>query len=206
MKKSFYCFFLLLVVQTLLVSRAEASFVKIRLQTTDLTGTALPAVTVGDNFLLQTWVEDLRNDPQGVFAAYLDVLYDSSLMSLAGAIIHSSDYPNGQSGSTVTPGLIDEVGSFSTLTPSGAGEFLLFSIVCHADTVGIVSLVAEEADILPKHDVLLYGVNNPISTADIAYLSTSLNITAVPLPASFSFLTIGLTFLFFWRNKLKRKD
>ena len=50
------------------------------LQATDLAGLADDSVNAGDSFKIQAWVRDLRSadsDTRGVFAAYLDLLYDA---------------------------------------------------------------------------------------------------------------------------------
>ncbi len=108
-----------------------------RLATVDESGQPIDAVTPGQEVYLEAWVRDLRTDAlsPGVFAAYLDVLYDDQLLEpveLPGSklgfdIAFGDAYQNGLDGRIDLPGLIDEVGAFQTdFGPLGAGEFLLF--------------------------------------------------------------------------------
>lgn len=61
--------------------------VDFRLAVTDLGGSSVSSVEVGESFLLSAYVEDLREIPigmsAGVFSAYLDVVYDAALASLS---------------------------------------------------------------------------------------------------------------------------
>ena len=112
------------------------NIVDIRLQPTDLLGNPISQIEEGDVFLLSAFVEDVRQDAQGVFSAYIDVQYDAPLLSVDGLISYGSSFPNLQLGDTSTDGLIDEVGAIDGLTPLGPGEFLLFSVPMIADEAG----------------------------------------------------------------------
>ena len=74
-------------VHTLEGARADDK-VEISLSFTDLLGNAIPAVRQGDKFQLHVALTDLRDSADipspgnpGVFAAYLDLLYNSNLVS-----------------------------------------------------------------------------------------------------------------------------
>ena len=73
------------------------------------------------------------------------------MTSVNGPISHGSNYPNGASGDTGTPGLIDEVGGFHGIstTPLGGDEFLLFSVLFTADLTGQVNFASNPADESP---------------------------------------------------------
>jgi hypothetical protein len=163
------------------------------LEATDLSGTPTSQVGIGDDFILNGYVEDLRTvsphplfDGRGVFAAYLDITYDFSLASVSGPITHGTQYGQGTSGDTSTPGLIDEVGSFrGSLMPPGPGEILLFQTPFTADAIGTVNFVADPAEDSPAHDIGIYGVDDPIPISDVSYGSTA--VTIVPEPSAFLF-------------------
>ena len=109
-----------------------------RFEFTNLSGGSVSTVQAGQDFLLKMYVRDIRSSPQGVFQAYFDVNYDSSLASVAGPIIHGPEFsfPGSLSGDTSTPGLIDEVGGIDTdqIEPvPGGTEELLFSVRLHAN-------------------------------------------------------------------------
>ncbi len=113
--------------------------VAFRLEATDLAGQPIENVLPGDDFYLSVWVSDVRETigPAGVYAAYLDVAYDSGLLDVVSEpsnplgfdIEFGEDYLNGTSGRVETPGLIDEVGGFQVAyAPLGPGEIQLFHV------------------------------------------------------------------------------
>ncbi len=141
--------------------------VKIQLTTTDLAGNAITSVPAGSDFLVQATVQDLRpngldpfNNPlaRGVFSAYMDLTYNQSAISLAAnPLVYGSAYPNSQSGNTSVPGLIDEVGAFDGVSPLGIAPTLLFTAQFHADATGSAAFNLDPADLLPQHQILVYG-------------------------------------------------
>ena len=62
----------------------------------------LTAVNVGDEFLLNVFVQDLRFPATGVFAAFLDVVFDDQLVSVNGDLTFGSEYQNVRSGDVET--------------------------------------------------------------------------------------------------------
>ncbi len=153
----------------------QQDLVRVRLVTTDTNGNPISSIAQGQSFLVQAFVEDLRSQAQGVFAAYLDMMYSSTLVGVNGSITFSPTYPNGQSGSTSVVGIVDEAGAFDGQNPLGPGEQLLLSVPFIANATGTASFTANPAD-LQGNDVLLFGVNNAISTEDIQFVGTSLQI------------------------------
>src|SRR5262249_12298278 len=121
-------------------------------------------------------VQDIRPSPIGVFAAYADVMYDVAHVSLAGPIIFAPSYPNGQSGDTTTPGLIDEVGAFDGFSPLGGAEVTLFSVPYHATSVGTVNFTLDAADFSPVHDCLFLDATSA-APDQISFVNASLAIT-----------------------------
>ena len=155
--------------------------VQIRLEVEDLLNNPITTIPMGQGFLLSGFVKDLRpTNANGVFAAYLDATYNSTLAAVNGSILHAAPYTNGTSG-TSTPGLIDEVGGFDGFSTLGPTERLLFTVPLLASSTGIVTFASNPADGL-GHDVLLYGLDNPVPPADVIYGATSL--TIVPEPSS----------------------
>ncbi|NQU12137.1 putative Ig domain-containing protein, partial [bacterium] len=110
-----------------LVGQGPGVEARVRLEATDLDGAPLATAFLGQTIFVSAYVQDLRVDPQGVFAAYFDMGY-TDVVSLNGAITYDADYPNGHSGDVATPGLIDEAGAFSGITPLGGDEQLLFTV------------------------------------------------------------------------------
>ena len=154
--------------------------VRIRLAVTSV-GSMDPTSTLGPNedFFLRAFVQDLTGRPgnSGVFGAYLDVTYSTTLSDITGAIEFSDIYTTARSGSTNTAGLIDEVGASDGLAPLGLDEQLLFSVPMRTKaTLGTATFSGDPADSFPAHDTLLFGLDDPIPTSDIEYSETSVQI------------------------------
>jgi hypothetical protein len=149
-----------------------------------LEGNPVDNVIVGEQFLASIYVEDLREQADGVFAAFLDLEYDPQQISIAGPIVFGESFSSFQSGDATTPGLIDEVGGIAGIETLGDGEYLLFSVPFRADAAGIVALAANPADDLPLHDVLLFGDNSATSLSEIDYGIASVSMIVNQLPSA----------------------
>jgi hypothetical protein len=111
----------------------------IRLEITDLSGAPKSTIDAGDEFQVRAYVKDLRSlltGNPGVFAAYLDMLYEAISVSPVASdsnprgidLVFGADFQNDASGHGHVPGVIDEVGAFQTgLEPLGSDEYLLFT-------------------------------------------------------------------------------
>jgi hypothetical protein len=139
-----------------------------------------------DTFMLAVFVQDTRaaGIATGISTAYLNAIYDSSLVSVATTngvndpIIYGPDFMVAQSGSTGTPGQIVEAGATSgnlTLPANPAAEDLLFSIPMVANNIGLATFTPLAAN-LPNHQVFEYLNNQPIPTSAISFVSTQINI------------------------------
>ena len=114
--------------------------VSIRLEVTDPTGQPVARVTNGDPLRLRAWVQDVRDEffpARGVFAAYLDVMFDPDQvlplvdgdLPLGFEIDFGDEFQDPGTGDVLEPGVINEVGSFQiTFGPLGPNEFVLFDI------------------------------------------------------------------------------
>lgn len=158
--------------------------IRIRLVATDLGGNPISQVIASQPFLISAFVEDLRGgaDLRGVFQSYLDVLYSSSLVSVVGPITYGSDFPNAQSGSAATPGVIDEIGAagVETFPANPSGEKKLFSVQVVGIAGGTATFAADKADLAPTHDILLYGGSGAVPNDDVLYVDTSILIAPAP--------------------------
>lgn len=196
----------------LVPSDAQAQVVTFRLETTDLSGSAVDTVNVGDEFLLQAYAQHVGGyvgtpEEGGVFAGYLDVDYDDSLASVAGDIVHGPLYQNGKNGDFAA-GLIDNIGGFSSsgelgigIDPIGPGEQLLFSLLMRAEAAGDLTFTSSESLEYPQYDVLVYGLDEAIPAREIDFGlaalrldfgSATVNVQAVPEPSAFALLAIGI--------------
>ncbi len=152
--------------------------VQMRLVATDNSGNPITNINLNDTFQLRALTTDLRTDGDGVFATFLDINYPSQFASVTGSATHYSPYTNFKSGTTTTAGLMDEIGSMAGLSTLGTSELLVFSVPMQATAEGTILFTSNPADVLPAHDVLVYGENNAVSSDIITYGSYSLEVTA----------------------------
>lgn len=190
---------------TVTVGNAEANDdVEIILNVLDLDGNVVDAtntLSVGEQFNVQVFVKDLR-DPvagaaRGVFAAYMDLLYNSTLAEPAapaagndagnrlGFQVTFGDNFDDETavGDNFVPGLINEFGTFQT-TAQGSGDplqsdpVLLATITMVALAPGSLRLVADPADVSPFQDTLLFDPPNVVPISEIRYDVANVTITS----------------------------
>ncbi|MFO0902620.1 MAG: tandem-95 repeat protein [Pirellulales bacterium] len=167
------------VTQNVSVTVAAAAQVRLRLAVTDANGNPLTSLAIGQAFQLRGFAQDLRSNAQGVYAAYLDVTYDSTMASVTGAVGHGSTFTVAATGSTTTAGLIDEVGGASaSFTGAGENEVLLFTVPMTASKSGTLSFASNEADLGTAHEVLVFGSNTPVATSTINYGTVSVQVAS----------------------------
>jgi hypothetical protein len=170
--------------------------VSIRLEVTDLNGQEITGtISAGTQFLVRALVDDIRGigqiapDQEGVFSAYLDIAYATSLATPmppdlefgdldAFAIRFGTLFNDGQKGSTTGSGIIDEVGAFQGSTAVlFSDERVLFDIKFQANTppsgFGTLTFTPNQADNLPLNEVTLIkpdpGVS--VSPALVTYIA-----------------------------------
>ena len=162
--------------------------VEYRMVISNLNGDPISAITVGEQFLMRVYVRDLRltdpdpntpGDQRGVFAGFLDILYDTSRVSI-GEITRGpnfSVFPQG----TIQPGVIDEVGGTQGLNPvTGPDEQLLLSVTATAFGAGLARFVGDPADETSAsgglHDTLTIFPAAGVPVPEQRFIDDSLNI------------------------------
>ena len=157
-----------------------SSKVQMRLVATDLSGQPVDKVVVNQNFNLQGYVTDLRDDPRGVFTSYMDVEFNKTLVQATGAIQHGGSYSNFQSGTIDVSGalgVIDEVGGMAGMSELGAGEHLVFTVPMRATAAGNFVFDGNPADVKPAHQVLVYGENDEVTDDLITIVDYALEVS-----------------------------
>jgi hypothetical protein len=153
---------------------------KVSLTATDMNGNRLDRVEVGDTFLLTVHVEDVRNDQNwelGVFAMYMDLLYDPALLEIVGGIQHSNTYSQMPMGDVSLPGLINDSGGFSgSLKPVGGGVLQLYSIPMRAIAPGTAAIAADPADCGLVTGIGVYGRDDVIPEESVEFGALTLQI------------------------------
>ncbi|MFC1758608.1 peptidylprolyl isomerase [Planctomycetota bacterium] len=137
-------------------------------------GKAIESVNVGETFEVVLTVEDHQPGPidfdgAGVFAAFADVTFDPVLALVDGGLKASSTYDLAPSG-ILEDGFIDEVGGAArSLEPLGREVRDLVSWTMTAVSGGEFGIELGLADKLPRHDSLLYGLNDEIDQSLIQF-------------------------------------
>ncbi|GIW99775.1 MAG: adhesin [Pirellulaceae bacterium] len=167
--------------------------VEIRLLATDLNGTPITAIQQGQQFRVVMQVDDLRYEftnpgpAAGVFSAYADLLYNMQLVSTVPATDPSSgfdfdvtflnDYENSRSGDASIPGIIDELGAFSTRsTMADPDPVELAAVTFAARAPGLASFMPDPADD-PLSEVLLFDTpGSQVPMERIRFIGTTLEI------------------------------
>lgn len=151
------------------LTMAGDALVALSLEAVDLDGNVLTKLTVDHPFELRIIAEDLRPDPQGIFAAYMDVQFPADKVEASGSFQAADPFINGRSGS-IGVGLLDEVGSFSnSYVPLGGGRAIIGSYRFVATSPGSVVFQTDPADDQPMHQVLVYGLNVEVGTGEVTY-------------------------------------
>ncbi len=122
-----------------------------------------PRVAQGSQFKVDVLVDDLRSGASlGVFAAYLDLLYNASLVTPSPNTTSGSSfnfkvdfgtlYQNGQQGTNEVPGLIDDLGAFTNAASMNQpNAVVLATLTFDALAPGLVDFAADPADDSPFH-------------------------------------------------------
>lgn len=158
------------------VAIAGEPLAEIRLELTDLQGNAITSIAVGQQFLMNMVAVDARLFTQpGVFAAYADILFDSSIVRVVpGSSIEFSDDFTVERKGTFSTGLIDELGGVSNvLNATNVSENLIATVRMEALASGTVNIRSEEAD-ESDSDVLLFFEDNRIPAESVFYGNASL--------------------------------
>ena len=154
---------------------SDEPLVLFRLEITNEEGLPLDQVTVGEDFYVDVLVDDQRVGGTGVFSAYLDISFDGNLANTTGPLEFGEEFPNAQEGS-VSSGLVDELGAIADDSPSDELEKRLVRIPMSATSGGELTFTTDAADLLPEHEIGLYGFDNPVDESLIVFGSTVLMI------------------------------
>lgn len=171
---------------------ADDDIVSLPLEITDLSGTPITQVSVGQQFQLRGYVQDIRTTGSqlGIYAAYQDVIYSSAFVSPVASTTNplgfqatfAPNYQNAIEGDVLTRGLINEIGAVATSnSPDGYGttKQLLFTVTLTANALGTATFVGDPADISPLHDTLTFQPVTPVPFGQIGFGLASVNIVGV---------------------------
>lgn len=180
--------------QTYTINVGAEPLVTVRLEMTDLNNNVITSVAPGDEFKVRVFADDERlfGEAQGVFALYLDMLFDAELAEPSPftpqpteaepnptptIFEYSTIYTSGRSG-TAGNGVIDEAGAFSSQSSFlGPGERFVFSVRMKALATGTLTVTTDPAED-PGKEVALFDRDDEVPTNRVVYGSASLAIAA----------------------------
>ncbi len=136
-------------------------------------GSPATSLQPGDDVVLHVLTQDKTPFARGVFAAYLDITWDSRLATITGPLKYGVNYQSGRSGDATVPGLLDEAGGFAQNWLDGQ-VYEVFSVPMRAAAAGNLVFRSDPADQSPIHDVLVSGFNSAVSDSDISFGSASI--------------------------------
>jgi cyclophilin family peptidyl-prolyl cis-trans isomerase len=167
--------------QVMAINVADTQLIKVDLQPFSLDGSPLSSLALNQEFNLRVVIQDLRAIPTGggVFSAYMDLLYDPSKIELVGTspVIFSDLYGNGQTADTSTPGIIDEVGAFSSLTRGpGTSPQTIFAVSMRAKSAGPAFFSTNAAENTGRR-FSVFGQDNAVADERVGFGTRTVNIT-----------------------------
>lgn len=162
---------------------ADVPAMEVRLEITRLDGTPASTLQMGEPFLLTVSTRDLRPEPQGVFAVYVDVRWQADRAVVAGPTGFAAPFLNGPSG-TPQPGALDELGAFAGLDPTRAGTYAVAQVPLQAVAPGTLDFTLDPADELPMHALLMYGRDDLIDPAEVRMVGARVVVEGGPQPSA----------------------
>lgn len=165
--------------QTFSVEVAGTPIAGTRLEIANLSGSVITSIAAGEEFLLRLYAQDLRGQANraGVFSAYADVLFDSTLVTpvTTTPIQFGSNFSTSSSG-TFTTGLIDELGAFSTtLAATNEPEVLVATVRMRATSSGTVTFSTNAAD-ASGNEFLLFNEDEEVDESLVRFGRADLTI------------------------------
>lgn len=171
--------------------------IKFRMQVRNTNDQDIDVITVGQDYQIAVFVNDIRTDKpaqsNGVFAAYMNIAYDSSRSGITATPHDANTGPDPgivfdpfwtlvKRGELGTAGQIQGAGaSTSTFPFTTSNEQLLFRITVHATAAGTQTFTPS-FDSTSGHDTLLYLNDNPITADQIEFVSDTITIAASTTP------------------------
>jgi hypothetical protein len=160
------------------VTEVAANFF-IRLEAVNTSGTPVTTVPVGSSFFVNAYVRDGRSiNADGVFAAYMDILYDASRVAATGTRFDTGIYQNNTSGDLSRAGLVNEVGAYAARLDALDGqEYRVFRVEFTATASGSVIFRPDQARDV-GHELLRFGENAPVPPSSLDFSAASIQVVA----------------------------
>ena len=177
---------------------SQGHSVQYRASVTDMSGVPIATIDLDELFYLNVSVQDIRDEPTGVFAAYVDVTYDPRLMSVTDNVYHSPTYGAAVGADVTVPGLINEAGGIDGNVSLGGAEFDVFRVLMSADRIGVATIELNPADNTIQHPTIVFGREAHVLPDETIFVPTRLEI--VPEPSSEALLILAWLTFWCWRS------
>ncbi|MFO1065627.1 MAG: dockerin type I domain-containing protein [Pirellulales bacterium] len=133
----------------------------------DDAGDPVTSISAGSEFWVELSSQDLRTDPQGIYAAFFDVQFDTSAFEVVGDAEAMGTFVNGRTGTHGEGGWKDLGGFTDSTTPFGAGpqsvvRFRLRALRDDALTISVSPATGS------AQETLLFGSNVPVTRSNIS--------------------------------------
>ena len=153
---------------------------------TDLLGTPITSVDVGDPFLAKVYATETYpfNSGSGIYSAFVDLVYDSSLVSVANVGI-DSEFSGNENFDLTTLGVIANAGGTvpGTAATTGGGQpQLLITAELIATNGGVSTISAMFPDLDAQYDTLVFGVDTHVPRSEIDFTAGSMTINPSAIP------------------------
>ncbi|MFP6617797.1 MAG: SdrD B-like domain-containing protein, partial [Pirellulaceae bacterium] len=144
----------------------------------DDTGQVVNKLMRGERFSVETYVEDLRESPEGIRSAELDIVFDDQLATVTGPPEFVDEFDQERTGES-SEGVLDNVGARAANGRTESGPVKLAKLRFRAMQAGEVNF-----DSLPAHESLtathLLGDDHGLSSELIDFLGASIEVVANP--------------------------
>jgi len=157
--------------------------VDLTLEVTEPDGTPISSVPLGGEFVLHVYAQDLRHQPHGVFAAYLDITWNETLAVATGGLQYTGPYQTVKRGEAL-PGMINEAGSVAGQAELAGSRHEVFRVPLRATGLGDLTFTADPADLVPQHEILIYGKNIAVPLDVVRFGVATLRIADSPAGGS----------------------
>jgi len=119
-------------------------------------------LSVGDQFLLEVFVQDTQTVPTGILQAYVNAFFDANLLTvIPNSVTFGASFPNLTSATVTTSGVLD-AGGFGLAPPADpSAPQLLFSVKLQAKDVGQANFSTTQSTVT-GHEVFVYGNDLPV--------------------------------------------
>jgi large repetitive protein len=165
--------------QNFTIAVSEPPLVEFSIQFVDTNNNAITELTVGQNFKVRLFATDIRDeDADGVFSAFLDLLFNSTLVERVGttSITYLNGFDASQSGDFNTAGVVNEIGAGrSSSTSPGNAPQLFAEITMRTIAAGQATFTTQAADEVGS-EVSLYSRPGEVPVGQITFESANISI------------------------------